>query len=92
MRTIQLGHEIFSLFGVNLKNPALTKDNSKLLVVKSLVSAFLFALILGMALGLINLVLTKNSSTFHQETQIEAVAYTPGQFVTNIIRGGYLPN
>lgn len=95
MNTIQPGHEVKSLFGLNPDKSALTSVKEKSLTA-TIVSAFLFVLILGLALGFAQRVLDKNKSIASAATTIssdqEPAAFIPGRFVSEQINQGYLGN
>ena len=93
MKTIQPGHEVLSLFGMTSQKSALTDAKNKSLV-STIVSAFLIVLILGAMLSLAQRALTQTKTTALAASSgiEEAVAFVPGQFVTQKINQGYLSN
>ena len=92
MKTIQSGHDIFSLFISEAKIQALTQKIPNYGLVKSLVSAFFIVLLAGFILGLAQRALTAdtiNSAPATLDFQ-EKTAFIPGQFITGQINQGYL--
>jgi len=84
MRTIQSGHDVLSLFGIGAKTQALTKKIPELSLVKSLVGAFLIVLLAGLLLSLAQKAVSGSSTSVTTDYH-EAVAFVPGQFVSNQI-------
>lgn len=90
MKTIQPGHEVLSVFGIPSKIQALAKKDSNKGLIVSLVSAFLIVLIVGMLLSLAQKTFNKTETPVLAATkQQEAVAFQPGQFVTERLEKGY---
>lgn len=89
MERIQPGHEVLSLFGINIKNEALNKANYRLVI--SLISAFFIVLVISLILGVATKVLEKSPSAAAAGIlEEEKVAFTPGQFISEKIRQGYM--
>ena len=93
MKTIQPGHDIFSLFISAAKIQALAQKIPNYGLVKSLVSAFLIVILAGLILGLAQRALTADTKVNSADTSLdfqEKTAFIPGQFVTGQINQGYL--
>ncbi len=91
MSPIQAGQEVLSLFGMAKQPKVLNKKIASFGIFGSLISAFFVVLAISLVLGIATKALEKSVPTTGAVSLTEEkVAFTPGQFVSQKLRQGYM--
>ncbi|MFA6255182.1 MAG: hypothetical protein WC675_04120 [Patescibacteria group bacterium] len=91
MSSIQAGREVLSLFGIAKYPTVLNKKIASFGLFGSLISAFFVVLAISLVLGIATSALEKSTPAAEAVSLTEEkVAFTPGQFVSDKIRQGYM--